>query len=224
MEFNGDFVRPFGPTILEADCPDFIVEGINEYTDKILADPHLRNEHSSFNEVKRNLLGRDLECVFLDRDFCEDIGLIDYLNYCKDEYIEELDGLEMCHAWKDKNIEIRPEGNTESSKFLDVWVNIYEENDFTPVHDHGGDLSGIIILDIPEQDYSEIPEGQDLPIFGKLSFLYGENSGTQKYDYFPEQEIGMTFLFPTSLPHLCYPHRVKGKQRRTLSFNFQLCD
>ena len=42
MDFQIKGHRPFGPVILEAKCPDFIVESLNEYTDEY-ADKESKN-------------------------------------------------------------------------------------------------------------------------------------------------------------------------------------
>ena len=49
-------------------------------------------------------------------------------------------------------------GDLGWSDFIDAWVNIYEgdESDFTPIHTHGGDLSSVMILKLPEDS-----EGQN---------------------------------------------------------------
>ena len=73
-----------------------------------------------------------------------------------------------------------PPGDVESNllvkNFIDGWVNIYEESDFTPVHTHGGDLASVMILKLPED-----PDGQNEIINdecepcpnGSLQYYYG---------------------------------------------------
>jgi hypothetical protein len=91
-----------------------------------------------------------------------------------------------------------------SELFVDVWVNRYFQNDYTPPHDHAGHISGITILDLPEDS-----DWYDLH---NLEFIWNNEH------HRPEQKIGKTFLFPSTLMHWV----VKQKsllERRTMSFN-----
>jgi len=230
MEFKGEFVKPFGPTVLEADCPDFIIDAVNDHIDEILKDDDLRKKHGNFFDGEfKNLLGRDIENIFLDFDFMDEIGLTDYLEYLGNEYFSELVD---CGAYRkltkdtyaqssreDREekvvIKLQDTESEEGDECADAWVNIYGEHDFTPCHEHGGLISGVMVLEHPK----EIDEYDDAHPFGKFNFIHGENSEHQSYEYFPEMYKGKTLLFPNSLPHIYYPHRIPGKTRRTLSFN-----
>jgi len=220
MEFNGDFIKPFGPTILEADCPDFIVDAVNDHVDEILEDDNLRKEHGNFCGGKfDNLLGRGLENIFLKSDFVDEIGLTDYLEYLANEYASELLNDGCYDSYKDKEFKLKLQDlNKTNEGFADAWVNIYSENDFTPVHQHGGLISGVLILQYPQ----ELEESNDEDPFGRFNFICGENAQHQNYEYYPEQYEGKTLIFPNTLPHVYYPHRLPGKTRRTLSFNLNV--
>lgn len=84
-------------------------------------------------------------------------------------------------------------------QYADVWVNRYYNGHKTPIHNHAYHLSGIIMLKVP-------------PNSPTLEFLaFGDN-------YQPEQLVGKTLLFPSSLEHCVYPQET-DEERRTLSFN-----
>ena len=97
--------------------------------------------------------------------------------------------------------------STFSDQLLDAWVNRYYKNDYTPPHDHRGDMSGIIILDLPD-DFTEIEKSN-------LEFIWNNEH------YRPIQEVGKTFLFPSHLLHWV-TKQINIKERRTLSFNLFL--
>jgi hypothetical protein len=222
MEFEGEFIKPFGPTVLEADCPDFIIDAVNDHIDEVLKDDGLRKKHGNFFDGEfKNLLGRDIENIFLHFDFMDEVGLTDYLEYLGNEYFSELvdDGayrsLTRDIDKRDIVMKIQDNESEEGNECADVWVNIYGEHDFTPCHAHGGLISGVLVLEHPK----EIDEYDDIHPFGKFNFMHGENAQYQSYEYFPEMYRGKTLLFPNSLPHTYYPHRIPGKTRRTLSFN-----
>jgi len=223
MEFKGEFVRPFGPTILESDCPEFIVDAVNEYTDEILKDDNLRKKYGNFCDGDfANLLGRNLENIFLDFDFINEIGLTDYLEYLGNEYISELMDAgayeSLPRNGEDIEMKLQDTQSQSGTNCADVWVNIYNENDFTPYHEHGGLISGVLVLEHPK----EIDEYDSIHTFGKVNFIHGENTEYQSHEYFPTMYTGKTLIFPANLPHIYYPHRIPGKTRKTLSFNLNV--
>ena len=69
--------QPFGPIILEAKCPDFIVESLNDYIDNYEHDP-----------MPKNLLSRNVKNPFIEVDYADEIGLIDFMNYLGKEYLD----------------------------------------------------------------------------------------------------------------------------------------
>lgn len=218
--------QPFGPIILEAKCPDFIVESLNDYIDNYEHDP-----------MPVNLLSRNVKNPFIEVDYADEIGLTDFMNYLGKEYLDMTGrtkygpiDLNEPHYYEVSKID---EGDAErlghpgGPSFIDGWVNIYGESDFTPVHTHGGDLSSVMILKLPEdpegQNEYENHKNEPCPN-GNLYFIYDTSqsddliTSTQVYD----QYVGMVLLFPPNLRHVYYPHKLKGQERRTLSLNYTL--
>ena len=226
MDFQVKEHKPFGPVILEAKCPDFIVESLNDYVDNYDQNP------SHFD-----LLSRNIKNPFIEHDFADEIGLTDFMNYLGQEYLNMIG--------RTKHGDIRPddsyyykvldtEGDGDESilhfddtNFIDAWVNIYGESDYTPIHTHGGDLASVMILKLPED-----PEGQNEYVNsrnepcpnGDLSFYYDTSQSYRLVNtsFEPDQYVGMTLLFPPNLRHAYYPHKLKGQERRTLSLNYTL--
>lgn len=232
MEFNANCLCPFGPPILEADCPDFIVDSLNEYVDTYDSRPNARKNFP-------NLLNRSISNIFIETDFADDIGLLDYMEYLADEYVK-FHSIRKAREVRDRSEEeilskfdrvAVSELSGDEEGLIDAWVNVYGETDFTPVHSHGGELSAIIILKIPED-----PEGVNNTVNhanepcpnGKLNFHYhyvGGNLGLSEFDnemYAPDQYVGKTIIFPPGLRHLYYPHKLNGQERRTLSLNYAI--
>tara|TARA_R100000005_G_scaffold47458_1_gene22700 strand:- start:445 stop:1134 length:690 start_codon:yes stop_codon:yes gene_type:complete len=227
MEFNTRIFTPFGPPMLEADCPDFIVDALNEYHDTYHTRPNAK-------KIFPNLLTRSISNVFIETDFADDIGLLDYMEYLAQEYVkqharrvEDLCG-DPYDGTLDKFKDLRVselDGNEEG--YIDGWINVYDETDFTPIHTHGGELSSVMILKLPDdpERLNEITNdaGEDCPN-GKLNYHYYPSDETEfEHDmYTPEQYVGKTLLFPPMLRHVYYPHKLKGQERRTLSLNFAI--
>jgi hypothetical protein len=116
------FHSPFGPKVLEVDCPEEIVNAINLYV-----------EYGDYDlSIFPNLLNRDFPNIFLPREFCEEIGLTSFIEMCGVEYLKE-------------NLEL-PDVEFDGRLYKDCWVNRYTEHHLTPVHTHDGLLSGILFL------------------------------------------------------------------------------
>ena len=227
MDFQIKGHRPFGPVILEAKCPDFIVESLNEYTDEYA------------DKESKNLLSRGIRNPFITSEFAEEIGLIDYMEHLGECYMKICGRTKYGEIFDSDEKEYRydvvrlPPGDVESKSFgqecIDGWVNIYEESDFTPVHVHGGDLASVMILQLPEDSdgQNEIinDECEGNPN-GSLQYYYGVGDTTDFIvdTWTPDQYVGMTLLFPPNLRHSYYPHKLKGQTRKSLSLNYTLLE
>ena len=67
-DFQYRMFNPFGPNILVAKCPDFILDEINKFIESSKAEP-----------VSEDLLDRDIDVVYLTEQFCEHTQLKHYL-------------------------------------------------------------------------------------------------------------------------------------------------
>ena len=225
MDFEVKGHNPFGPVLLEAKCPDFIVDALNEYVDNY------------DQRIPFDLLSRHIKNPFIEHDFADEIGLTDFMNYLGQQYLDMTGATKYGDilpgdSYYYKVLDTDADGADEvlhfdGKDFIDAWVNIYGESDFTPVHTHGGDLASVMILKLPED-----PEGQNVKgnwrnepcPNGDLSFIYDSSQSFRHVatSFDPEQYVGMTLLFPPNLRHAYYPHKLKGQERRTLSLNYTL--
>ena len=94
------------------------------------------------------------------------------------------------------------------------WVNYQKSGEFNPIHEHSGDISAIIYLDIPEEINHE-NDGDQYQVMrsGCLEFVY-DNSKTMVIT----PKTGMIFLFPAELKHCVYPFK-SDVERISMSFN-----
>lgn len=233
MEFNANSFSPFGPLILEADCPDFIVNSLNEYVDDYNNSP----EETRDNYL--NLLSRNIPNIFVKTDFADEIGLLDYMEYLAEQYIrEDMKRSLLLNSNSNSDIESAfdkieslnvSELDGKEAGYIDGWVNIYKESDFTPLHTHGGSLSSVMILKVPDDPEgvnNRVNDFNEVCPNGKLNYNYiGSSSSTPDYSndsYAPSQYPGKTIIFPPGLKHVYYPHKLNGQERRTLSLNFNI--
>lgn len=227
MKIPIEKINPFGPTILKSKCPTEMLDKINEFVNAVENDEEHKELYSSLSGNIPNLLLRDIENIFLPYEFCVEIGFKQLIEKLCDVYAEE--GL----------FKLSPIGkpdvdpsfpNFEKVLYADCWVNRYYSGDYTPIHTHGADISGIIFLKIPQKElYEESVEniesqglfygsGGDTREGGRVSFIYGSNQTFCDNIWKPEQNDGDILIFPSWLNHLVYPQKT-DKERRTLSFN-----
>jgi len=91
---------------------------------------------------------------------------------------------------------------------LSAWANFQKQHEFNPPHDHNGELSFVIYLDIPDELKEENKKFKGRHAGpGSIQFLYGE--GNQQYithrSMFPE--VGDMFIFPAALKHWVIPFK-----------------
>ena len=89
-----------------------------------------------------------------------------------------------------------------------LWCNFQRPNDFNPPHSHGGALSFIIFLQIPEdlKDENEAYKGKSAGP-GGVTFLYGDGDSyaINSHSFFPEERD--MFIFPAWVKHWVYPYQ-----------------
>jgi hypothetical protein len=243
--------RHFGPYILRHKCPTTILESLNQYTDSIVENESFSKIYSSKHSSVPNLLKRDFEVIYLDYEFCENIGFCDYVSELSKQYINHI----VTNSYDDygneessfyfRNVEPTLSKIYQDSAFkysdkieiADAWINRYFSGDFTPMHIHGSDLSGIIFMNISDDlieeridyDHSDKDSNEKQYLIenniqhykpnGGLHFYYKSNGDIMDNEsYVPEQKTGNVILFPSFLSHLVYPQK-NNVERRTLSFN-----
>jgi hypothetical protein len=194
--YNTNITKPFGPCILECMCPKNILKNFNSFVDDM--DQETKELCSSrYSKVDGfpDLLERGFEIIYLTSNQCEEIGFSKFIADVTPEYLKTF-GI--------NSAEIFFTPAHFSDIFVDVWVNRYFVGDYTPPHDHKGHISGITILDLPkDSDWYDLHN---------LEFIWNNEH------HRPDQEVGKTFLFPSTLMHWV----VKQKsllERRTVSFN-----
>tara|TARA_B100000029_G_C17425665_1_gene905960 strand:- start:191 stop:802 length:612 start_codon:yes stop_codon:yes gene_type:complete len=84
-----------------------------------------------------------------------------------------------------------------------IWANFYQKNDMAALHNHVGDLSFVIYLDIPEYtnsiDLDKIKGTAPPP--GSITFTWGDD----KKVFIPA--TGDLYMFPSNLFHMVMPFK-----------------
>lgn len=220
--------QPFGPYVLETTCPKNIMDALNNKVDEICSNPEEMRKYCSSKGNVPNLLLRDLEVVYFSQDFLEEIGFVDFVETLGNYYLETAGNrvpfdsvkLSVITPCSDATFKL-----SEDVLYSDAWVNRYYKGDYTPLHDHGSELAGIIVLKVPEELYEVNMKNKDSEgvnnhgrMGGSVQFIHGGNFHFSHDEYIPDQEEGTVLLFPSWLYHMTYPLPVNS-ERRSMSFN-----
>jgi len=108
-------------------------------------------------------------------------------------------------------------------KLKKLWINFMKKGEFNPIHHHGGDISFVIYLDVPEKINEEQIMSTDKnggP--GAIYFIYGDPANNwscnlQKF----RPKTGDIFIFPANLGHTVAPFR-SDVTRISVSGNFEI--
>ena len=202
-EINFQFIRPFGPVICKVTMPKDIIENINDYVDQIIKDEKKGKE---LNHGK-NLAGNVQQEFRLEKNFIEKSRWGIFLSSCAKAWIKQV-------------------LNEEISKFqlISTWIVRQFQNDYNPIHTHGGHLSGVGYLKIPKNfgEYHQKDKVNNQN--GKLALVHGSKMFMQESTYIVTPKVGDFYFFPNYLMHTVYPFTGTDEERRSVSFNAMIDD
>ena len=121
-------IRPFGPSIVKLKMPENLVNKLNTYVDKITSD----EKKSSELDYGAQLAGMVTQEFKLEENFMKESGWGKFLSLA-------------CGKW------IELTCNTKLSKFqiLSSWIVRQFKDEYNPTHWHGGHISGVGYLKVP---------------------------------------------------------------------------
>ena len=197
-EINFQFIRPFGPVICKVTMPKDIIENLNDYVDQIIKDEKKGKE---LNHGK-NLAGNVQQEFRLEKDFIEKSKWGIFLSSCTKAWVKQI-------------------LNEEISKFqlISTWIVRQFQNDYNPIHTHGGHLSGVGYLKVPKNfgEYHQKDKVNNQN--GKLALVHGSRMFMQESTYMVTPKVGDFYFFPNYLMHTVYPFSGTDEERRSISFN-----
>ena len=195
---------PFGPLIYTADISgdfhEFLVAGLED--------------SKKAQDVRERLVGNIDQQRLGVYDPQKFIKFVDphIVNYLQEKNDRRNRVKDICN---DK--EIKWDANTSVIKYslgYGPWVNFQKKGEFNPLHNHGGIVSAVIFIKIPEELDSERKNNTyTAKASGCLEFFYMNQHIVIK----PKE--AMMFLFPATLQHAVYPYH-SDVERVSMSFNF----
>ena len=197
-EIDFKFVRPFGPMICKVTIPEKIITSLNECVDKIIIDEEKVNKL----DYGSNLAGNVEQEFKLEKDFVKSSGWGNFLSACAE-------------VWIQKAL------NKKITKFeiISTWIVRQFENEYNPIHTHGGHLSGVGYLKVPKKlgEYKQKNKLNNQN--GKLSLIHGSKMFLSDSTFNIIPKVGDFYFFPNYLMHTVYPFSNTSDERRSISFN-----
>ena len=191
-------IRPFGPSVAKVTMSNGLVNELNEYVDNSLSDEKKINEL----DYGKMLAGNVKQEFLLDNEFRVLSGWENFLRENVKKWIFETTG---------KTI--------NKFEVIDAWIVRQFENEYNPLHSHGGHISGVGYLKLPKDYGKTIQDTKKENYNGKLQLTHGTKMFLSPINLTIKPEIGDFYLFPNYLMHCVYPFKNKNEERRSISFN-----
>ena len=146
-------IKPFGPTIARVKMSIELIQILNEYVDKIISNEEKIKELNHGNK----LAGSVTQEFKLEEEFIKSSGYKKFLSESVFEWLK-MSGLTYI---KDFNI-------------ISSWIVRQFENEYNPIHWHGGHISGVGYLKVPSS-FGETaqPDSTKNNQNGNLELIYG---------------------------------------------------
>ena len=193
----------FSVPMLHITVPEQYVKELLEVTDKIIEDPDAI-DHSS------QLAGKMYDGKQLSIPLNYNKKVIKFQNFvqlCCEKFIKTV---------RERDENTRRMWETFTPTIMDMWVVSQYAGGYNESHVHGGTLSGILYLKVPEQINEKTqPDGW-------LIFHGGRPYSPESLDikmtekFLPK--VGDFYIFKSKLEHGVYPFKGEG-ERRSISFN-----
>jgi hypothetical protein len=195
--------------------PPLILEKMIKITDEIL------DNKESASSAGDNLAGQITDEFFIAPNILKQEDLIGFfIEICKTYTIRAYCQSDRCSREDVLKKEWLP-------KLVGMWLVSQKDHEYNPIHDHDGDISGVMYLKIPEylpsRKASNPSHKHIINDDGAITFTNNCSAdhrwGSPTMTIQPE--VGNFYIFPSSQIHQVYPFRtVDGKgERRSVSFN-----
>ena len=196
-----EILKPFGPSIVKVTIPDQIIIEMNKYADDLSKDENqmLKLDHGKY------LAGNVKQEFRLDIEFMKKIKWAEFLG-------------KSCQRWL-------LEGHDIKIKKFDIiasWIVRQFKNDYNPIHYHGGDISGVGYLKVPEDMGNTAQKEKKVNHNGKLILIDGSKKFVCNPSYIITPKVGDFYFFPSYMMHTVYPFFNTSEERRSVSFNAKI--
>ena len=194
-------IRAFGPTIAKIKIPEQMVNSLNDYVDDLIIDKKKSKELSA----GANLAGDVTQEFKLEKEFSQKVGWLDFIS-------------KGVFQW----IQMSTNQSIKEFKMIDSWIVRQFQNEYNPVHMHGGHVSGAGFLKVPKTFGKYVQNEKDGVKHyagGTLNLIHGSKQFLSKSTFQIKPEVGDFYFFPNYMMHTVYPFKDTKDERRSISFN-----
>ena len=194
--------RPFGPTVGKTKIPEDIVKKINDYVDELVKDDVKAKKY----DAGKYLAGNVTQEFDLDQQFAKDCGWLEFLS-------------RECAMW----IESSTGKKIKKFHLIGTWIVRQIQNEYNPIHYHGGHISGVGYLKVPK-DLGQFTqkEKDKYYIGGRLQLIHGSKMFMSPSTVNLTPKVGDFYFFPNYLMHTVFPFKNSNEERRSVSFNAKI--
>ena len=203
LNIKATWYHLFSEPMIRLTAPDQSIKDLLEVTDKIIADPD-SIDHSS------QLAGKMYNGKQLSIPLNYNKKVIKFQNIirlCCEEFIKTV---------REGDDNTRRMWEKFTPTIMDMWVVSQYAGGYNESHTHGGTLSGILYLKVPEQINEKTQPDGWLIFHGGRPYSPESLEIKMTEKFLPK--VGDFYIFKSSQEHGVYPFRGEG-ERRSLSFN-----
>ena len=205
FDLHFDIFQPWSTFVMGTTLPPEILEQMIKITDEIVSS----NKKSDSDNIRPAQIE---DQFYLNRETLNGTLIEFFLEICK---LYTTQAFCQTDPFNTKN--------WSKEKFTahigEMWMVCQKDNEYNPMHFHGGSISAIMYLKIPEY----LPNRKALGTDGQILFTHNfSKDNVWGVGALPiKPKVGDFFIFPSSLMHTVYPFRtMDGKgERRSVSFN-----
>ena len=189
-------IKPFGPSIGKTKISKKFLDILNKEIDN--RDLTKKNDYSSklASQIKKEVkISNNFIKKNLEREIKKNIK-----DFLKNEKIKKV-----------KNI-----------KILNLWVVSQFKDEYTPIHYHSGDISGVGYLKVPkDMTKNKLLKNKKDKTNGTIDFINGQRGFLSRsiFNIVPKERD--LIIFPNYLMHTAYPFNINA-ERRSFSFNAKI--
>ena len=190
--------KPFGPSIVKVVIPENLLSILNNYIDETIIDEKkIKKLDHGFK-----LAGNVQQEFQLEEEFVKSSGLLNFLFTAVQKWVELVEKKKITNF-----------------NLLSSWIVRQFENEYNPIHTHGGHISGVGYLKLPNNFGETFQNNKKNNFNGKLSLVHGSQMFNCKSTFTITPKVGDFYFFPNYLMHIVYPFYRKDEERRSISFN-----
>ena len=152
-----------------------------------------------------NLAGDVTQEFKLEKEFSQKVGWLDFIS-------------KGVFQW----IQMSTNQSIKEFKMIDSWIVRQFQNEYNPVHMHGGHVSGAGFLKVPKTFGKYVQNEKDGVKHyagGTLNLIHGSKQFLSKSTFQIKPEVGDFYFFPNYMMHTVYPFKDTKDERRSISFN-----